>query len=133
MKHQTFRSQIYQTFQEAKTEPVVIDTLHAALDDLPLNLYADPWATENHHNEFSLANPNDLSLDQSGTSGYHPLTYVNEPVYQLLEPSAGTSTGGGTSQNHTSNQEGFQTLIGSQPHRAVLIGCTDLKTFPANK
>ena len=54
-----------------------------------------------------MANPNDLSLDQSGTSGYHPLTYVNEPVYQLLESSApgtGTSTGGETSQNHTSNQ-----------------------------
>lgn len=100
------------TFQEAKTEPVVIDTFHAALDDLPLNLYHDPWVNENHHhNEFSLANPNDLSLDQSGASGYHPLTYTNEPVYQILEPSApgtGTSTGGETSQNHTSNQAGFQ-------------------------
>ena len=93
-------------FQDAKTEPVVIDTFHAALDDLPLNLYQDPWLNENHHHdEFSLANPNDLSLDPSGTSGHPQLTYT------YLVPSApgtGTSTGGETSQNHTSNQAGFQ-------------------------
>ena len=99
-------------FQETKTEPVVIDTFHAALDDLPLNLYHDPWLNENHPDDFSLPNPsglNPLSLEPSGTSGHPQLTYTNEPIYLVPSaPGTGTSTGGETSQNHTSNQASFQ-------------------------
>ena len=98
-------------FQETKTEPVVIDTFHA-LDDLPLNLYHDPWLNENHPDDFSLPNPsglNPLSLEPSGTSGHPQLTYTNEPIYLVPSaPGTGTSTGGETSQNHTSNQASFQ-------------------------